>query len=327
MISEARLKKIPEWIRNAMRTLKKLHFPEKLIYIFFSVLVSVWFLIRVIPKPVRATYPCMQVAAPIMSAFVIWLISFSGALFAFKKARQKITEAKYFLAMVFVVAGLGATYVFTAGNTSDVTAAGSSLEIWYKPNEPLGVARGIFPGRVSWVHNPEITTWDGKNGFWWEDKYNNQVEVDKLMKQTLLDLTESKNENQAWDALFQYFNKTKRQQNSGYKPSEKIAIKINNNNTYSHENNNEINANPHLVLSLLRSLVNEAKIPQENITVAEPSRFIPDNIYEKCFSEFPSVHYVDHVGGNGREEAEFVENAIPYSVDNGKVRENLKTGM
>ena len=34
----------------------------------------VWFLLRVIPKPSRATYPCQRVAAPLASAFVVWTI-------------------------------------------------------------------------------------------------------------------------------------------------------------------------------------------------------------------------------------------------------------
>src|SRR6516164_6451570 len=33
-----------------------------------------WFLIRVIPKPSRALYPCQRVAFPIASSFVIWLM-------------------------------------------------------------------------------------------------------------------------------------------------------------------------------------------------------------------------------------------------------------
>ena len=39
---------------------------------------TIWFLVRVIPKPSRANYPCMQTAAPLMSAFVMYLLSFTG---------------------------------------------------------------------------------------------------------------------------------------------------------------------------------------------------------------------------------------------------------
>ena len=29
------------------------------------------------------------------------------------------------------------------------------------PNKPIGEGVGIHPGRVVWVHNPEVATWDG----------------------------------------------------------------------------------------------------------------------------------------------------------------------
>jgi hypothetical protein len=61
--------------------------------------------------------------------------------------------------------------------------------------------------------------------------------------------------------------------------------------------------------------VNEAGVPQEDITVADPSRFITNNIYDKCHAVYPKIHYVDHNGGDGREKATFVENAFLYSKD------------
>jgi hypothetical protein len=39
-----------------------------------------WFLVRVIPKPIRATYPCQQAAFPLLSCFVIWLLGLKTAL-------------------------------------------------------------------------------------------------------------------------------------------------------------------------------------------------------------------------------------------------------
>jgi uncharacterized protein (DUF362 family) len=285
----------------------------------------IWFLIRVVPKPQRATYPCMQATAPLMSGFVVWLLALSGTTLAFRKAKQHWLQTKYMAAGFFVLLSFGAALLLTSEPIFEAKAASKPFEIWYKPNEPLGIARGIFPGRVVWSHNPKVASWDAKTGFWWEDQYNNQEEVDKLLTQTLTSLTDTKNEKKAWKALFEHFNTVKGKPNKAYLAGEKIAIKINNNNTYGHENNNEINANPHLVLALLRSLVNEAKIPQENITVAEPSRFISDHLYAKCVAEFPRVRYVDHEGGNGREKATFVENAIPFSSDNGKVAKGLAT--
>ena len=189
---------------------------------------------------------------------------------------------------------------------SNAVTSSTKLEIWYKPNIPLGVAKGIHPGRVAWHITQKFHHGTDQTGFWWEDQSDNQVETDKLLTQTLCSLTGIQKEKESWDALFRSFNKTKRNIDAGYKAGEKLAIKINLNNTYSHESNNEINANPQLILSLLKSLVNEAGIPQENITVTDPSRFIINNVYDKCHAAYPNVHYIDHIGGDGREKSTFV---------------------
>jgi len=319
MNQEERFQKLPEWIKRTVIFLKKMRVPAKMVYILISVLATIWFLIRVIPKPSRATYPCMQVAAPIMSSFVIWMLAITGAAFAFKKAKHKLFEAKYIAAGLFLVLGIVSTSVFMARSSKESKAA--NLEIWYKPNIPLGVAKGNFPGRVAWGHNPKIASWDGTTGFWWEDRFNNQEETNKLFAQTLFSLTNKPNEKQAWDQLFMYFNKTKHNKNTGYRAGEKITVKINENNTSAHENTNEINANPQVILSLLTSLIKEGGVPEENITIADPSRFITNNIFDKCHIVFPKVHFVDHDGGDGREKASFTENGFLYSSDfNGQTK-------
>ena len=300
---------------------------RKMTLLFIGFTSTVWFLIRVIPKPSRATYPCMQASAPMMSAFVVWLMGFFGTSLAFKKSKEKWRSAKYITAGLFFGAAIVGSFLLMPKTDVEAQANKKELKIWYKPNVPLGIAKGIFPGRVAWGHNPKIATWDLKTGFWWEDRFNNQVETDKLLSQTLFGLTNTKNEKKAWNTLFRFFNKTKGIVDAGYQKGQKVAIKINMNNTNSHENTNEINANPQLILSLLKSLVNEAGVAPENITVADPSRFITNNIYEKCHTSYPNVHYVDHNGGDGREKSTFVANAIPYSVDNGKVATGLATCM
>jgi hypothetical protein len=321
MIKQDRFTKFPEWLKKFMIYLNKVKVPGKVVYILVSVLATIWFLIRVIPKPSRATYPCMQIVAPVMSGFVIWIIAVTGAAFAFKKAKHKFLEARYIAAILFLLTGVAATALLLSHSSSETKA--NTPDVWYKPNIPLGVARGIYPGRVVWGHNPKIASWDEKTGFWWEDRFNNQEGTDKLLSQTLSGLTNIQNEKKSWDALFRFFNKTKRNLDAGYTRGEKVAIKINENNTNAHESNNEINANPTLILSLLKSLVNDAGVSQENITLTDPSRFITNNVFDKCHSVFPNVHYIDHVGGDGRGKATFIENAIPYSVDNGKVATGL----
>ena len=199
------------------------------------------------------------------------------------------------------------------------TKAAMVLEI----NKPLGTARGVFPGRVVWVHDTLVAKWDGINGYWWDDKNTSQAEANKMLIKSLTSLTGESQEEEAWDKLFRYFNKTKLNVDKGFSKNEKIAIKINENNTNAHADNNNINASPQLVYSLLRSLILSAKVPQKNITVFDASRFITDNIFNKCHNEFPDVIFVDNVGGDGRIKSDYVENAIPYSVDNGKLARGL----
>jgi len=319
MYVNTRMHNLPGWIKNMASFFRKFRIPAIITFIITSILATGWFLVRVIPKPSRAAYPCMKVAAPIMSGFVIWLIAIITATFAFKNFRLKLIQTRYLGATLFLILGIASTALFLEKSAKESNAGG--LEVWYKSNQPLGVAKGINPGRVAWGHNPKIATWDGKTGFWWEDRFNNQSETDKLLLQTLFSLTNSTSEKKSWEALFSYFNKTNKNIEAGYKHGEKVAIKINQNNTDSHESSGEINANPQLVLSLLKSLINEGGVPQENITVADPSRFVTNNIFDKCHSVYPKVHFVDHNGGDGREKSSFVENGFVYSFDfNGMTR-------
>ena len=95
--------------------------------ILLGVSSTLWFLIRVVPKPSRATYPCMQAASPIMSGFVLWLLGLTGSAAAFKRANGKLREAKYAAAILFVVLGL---ILANHSIESDARTNANSLEIW-----------------------------------------------------------------------------------------------------------------------------------------------------------------------------------------------------
>ncbi len=48
------------------------------------------------------------------------------------------------------------------------------------PNQPVGVGKGVFPGRVVWAHDAGATTWEGPgHGHWWESSYTRQEAVDR----------------------------------------------------------------------------------------------------------------------------------------------------
>jgi hypothetical protein len=178
---------------------------------------------------------------------------------------------------------------------------------------PLGIPRGIIPGRVTWAHDPAAVTWDG-TGSWWTDANNNQSVIDSMVSRSVRGLTNQTSDAQAWSAIFRYFNRTHGRGNIGYRTGEKIAIKANLNNTVDHGTIERLNSSPHVILALIRQLTGPGKVPQSSITVFDSSRFIPGNLYDKIHGEFPGVVFVDHIGGDGRMKAEFKPNAIPFSV-------------
>lgn len=94
-------------------------------------------------------------------------------------------------------------------------AYAQDVKMLYQPNQPIGVAKGINPGRVAWSHAPGAATWDG-TGNWYEDKYNDQSKTDWLVTQALTDLTGAKDARKAWNMLFRHFNKTVRGKKGGY---------------------------------------------------------------------------------------------------------------
>jgi Domain of unknown function (DUF362) len=195
-----------------------------------------------------------------------------------------------------------------------IAAASSMHSSLFEPTlSPLGVARGVVPGRVTWAHDPAAVTWDG-TGSWWTDACNNQDVIDGMVSRSIRGLTDKKSDDQAWSAIFHYFNRTHGRGNTGYTAGEKIAIKANLNNTTDHGTIDRLNSSPHLILSLVRQLTGPGRVPQSSVTVFDSSRFIPGNLYDKVRNEFPGVVFVDHVGGDGRVKAEFKPDAIPFSV-------------
>src|ERR1700757_17723 len=195
-----------------------------------------------------------------------------------------------------------------------VAAAGTlPSSLFASPLSPLGVPRGVIPGRVTWVHNPAAVTWDG-TGSWWTDANNNQSVIDRMVSNSIRALTNQKSDAQAWSAIFHEFNRTHGRGNAGYKAGEKIAIKANLNNTVDHGTIERLNSSPHLILSLVRQLTGPGKVPQSSVTVFDSSRWVPAYLYDKIHHEFPGVVFVDHIGGDGRLKADFKPDAIPFSV-------------
>ncbi len=203
----------------------------RLLFLLTGLAALIWVLVRVLPKPSRAQYPCMQVATPLAGGFLVYIAGLAVTLFSFKKAGHYLRKSHYIPAMILLLVGITAA-LFTTLNTGTESYAysvmGDSLFVPTEPaNSPMGTAKGIFPGRVTWMWDANATSWDGSSNYWWSDAYNNQATVDSMLSKSLLALTGEITDAGAWAALFKYFNEQHGRGSVGYTSGEKIAIKIN----------------------------------------------------------------------------------------------------
>ena len=200
---------------------------------------------------------------------------------------------------------------------------GKAPKLFARPNDPVGEGKGIHPGRVAWIHAPGVANWDGHSGLWVEDRWNDQQKADAMIPEAVMQLTGEPTAKKAWRVLFRHFNKTHGRGNRDYKKGESIAVKLNLNNAITHHDTIELNSSPFVTLALVRSLVHDGGVRQQDIILCEPSRAITDSIYNKVHREFPFVRMIDNIGGDGREKCEYYPDQITYSVDNGKMARGL----
>jgi hypothetical protein len=305
-----------------------------------GVLALLWFLVRVIPKPSRAGYPCQRAAFPVASAFVIWLC---GAL-VIKSGVKRITRGTLAAGCGFLV--IIALAAWTLISIIDIGSAQNAPQkvsdfnfMPAQPNQPLGVARGIFPGRVVWTRDPQATHWAGhwkqNSDQWWLDQNTDQARVDEMLAALLTKLTGTTNGGAAWQAVFQYYNLHSRELASrGYQAGEIVAIKINlNNSTKPDKTDNYIDASPQTILAMVRQLVHEGKVPPQDILIYDVRRYIPPYILAKVWHDFPEVRFVQQAAptapqppnpltGDDRnlEKVSWVD-GITYSKDNEKFKD------
>ena len=269
-----------------------------LLWIVIGIASVIWVLIRVVPKPSRATYPCQKVAQPLAAGFIAWLLGLIGSSLIIRKARRLFKRKQYVIGAICFVAAI-VLYFVTLSDTRDVAASAKNIitasSVTFVPtdpaNTPMGTAKGINPGRVVWVYNSELCDKSIRN--WWEDA-DPEVALG-MMTLAVNNLTGITDMVAAWDSLFRYFNKERyNQNNTGYQAGDKIAIKINNIFSRSYEwSGNQLRSNPQMVHALIWHLVNIAGVPEEDITFYDCIFYHGDPVYNYCHADFPGVHWAE----------------------------------
>jgi uncharacterized protein (DUF362 family) len=187
---------------------------------------------------------------------------------------------------------------------------------------PIGEAKGIHPGRVVWVHDPDVADWKGPgDGHWWEGNRTKQDRVDAMMSRAIRELTGEATDAKAWDKLFRHLNQTRGKGNVGYKPGEKVVIKPNfvgmiyregrvNPDTYALTSRPDyMNTSPQMLLALFRQLTQVVGAKEADLTLCDTLAYLVNEYYDILHRQFPNVQYVDYAGKFGRTKVR--ESSVP----------------
>ena len=283
----------------------------KILFYLSGFFATTWVLIRVIQKPSRINYPCIQTSIPVMVSFITYLSGITIVAVCIRFFRTYFRRKKYVLAGITAIAFIGGILLVNTSSFEKAFARTFKYNATYLPNSPFGEEKGFIPGRVVWVHDTAATdenTTNTEGDYWFMN--TNQEAVDNMLDKGIKKLVEKPTLQQAWSAIFRYFNYNKGKGAIGYTSGEKIFIKLNFTNscccfpdrstTEKNGRFDKMDSTPELVVSLLRHLVDSLGIEPENITVGDPFRRFPDSYYNVIHDAYPGVTYMDDAGINGR---------------------------
>jgi hypothetical protein len=268
----------------------------------------VWILLRVIPKPSRLSYPCVQTAIPLASGFIGYLAMLALSGVAFFRSKKSLRYYPLFFLASFGLFGITGAYL------SNQTTGQPTQNNTVIPNQPMGVAQGIIPGRVVWVHDSTAVNQNcvvNRAGHgWYLTENNNLAVINSMVTSGLRSVTGATSDSASWRMIFQYYNSRHNKGAVNYVKGEKVFIKTNATSAYQFNASDlsavsytsETSVGP--VLTALRQLVNVVGVAQSDIYVGDPMKHIYKHLYDVWHGEFPNVHYLDNTYSTlGRELA------------------------
>jgi hypothetical protein len=327
----------PKKFQGIYRFFRRIKIPFKILFFIMGIISTIWFLVRVIPKPSRAAYPCMKTAAPFMSGFVMYLITLFTASFAIRLAGRKFKKSMYLAGSSLIVAAALSSLLFLGSNPVRVRANAEGSLAVHTANEAMGEGIGIYPGRVVWAWDSASTnehcTNSGDDAYFYA-KNNDQEVIDRMVSDVLQKLTGTENDAAAWSAMFMHFNGMKWDEPEwDYVVHEDIFLKINAGSTWGYPGGTYIQpdfsvrssinyiaeTNPHVVLAMLRQLVNVVGARQQNIWVGDPMKQIYKHAFDLWHNEFPDINYIGGAGGAGRTQVVAGDKPVIFYSDKGTV--------
>jgi len=271
-----------------------------------------WFLLRTGAKPSRAIYPCQQAARANIFVFGPSIIApFWLRLKKCKRFPLKVLGVS-FLTLFLIAGALG----FTRTRTKFVS--------WFwqfkgLPKETRVLA-STTSSRVVWVHDEDATNWDYGDDYYGREEYVDQNVVNNMTDQGLMALTGTNNVPDAWRRLI-----------PNYQSGQKIAIKVNLNNTWDYEEpcshvcetdceygELRIDALPQPVNALIRGL-KLIGLRESDIWVYDASRPMAGRFMERIRSLYPGVRFfnAEDCREDGREFAGWGDSVVDFHPPGG----------
>lgn len=169
----------------------------------------------------------------------------------------------------------------------------------HTPTSTLSVTSGPTPepgpldGKVRLVRDANATNWNGSSSPCFYESVNQEA-VDNMVNTGLYHLTGESSATAIWGMLFKRINP------GGYQAGQKIAIKVNFNNSHRDGNTcsthtNMIDALPHPVLALIDSMV-AAGVRANDIVIYDASARVGRRIPNYFRNPITSKHAVEFVG-------------------------------
>jgi len=205
------------------------------------------------------------------------------------KTGRKIQRREFLKGTGIAILGTLLGHSAIAGARHTTEARATTLTPWaYIPM----VQKGGLPSgdsRVVHVHDPDATNWSGSG---WYGSAVSQSVVDNMTRTGLQELTDKSAWADIWASLFS------RVKPSGYQAGQKIAIKVNFNNSWNSGDTcstayNQIDALPQPVKALIAGLV-AAGVSQNDIWIYDATtggRQIPDRFRTPILSSYPNVQF------------------------------------
>lgn len=186
------------------RGLRPLRGLSRILYPVIGLLALIWILIRVIPKPSRLNYPCIRSAMPFASGFLAYLFLLVTTALSSLRSKKVFYRNPAFYLGALLIFGLSSSYV--DDNGQEYFPYPVYQDAPQTAGNPIGEAKGIFPGRVVWVHNPEATNENCNPKSYGHSYYmsenSNQTVIDAMLSSALHSISGKKTDSESWQAIF-----------------------------------------------------------------------------------------------------------------------------